>query len=141
MHDLIIRNGTIVDGTGRERFSGDIAIDDGTLTEVGEVSGKGRRELDAHGQVVAPGWVDIHTHYDGQVTFDPWLSPSTQHGVTTVAFGNCGVWFAPCRARDRETLINVRIQRKNWCLERSLWCFCCCVCYRSYVDLFFVLCF
>ncbi|MDG2308016.1 MAG: amidohydrolase family protein [Candidatus Binatia bacterium] len=107
MHDLIIRNGTIVDGTGRERFSGDIAIDDGTLTEVGEVSGKGRRELDAHGQVVAPGWVDIHTHYDGQVTWDPMMTPSSWHGVTTVVMGNCGVGFAPVRPGQQDFLIEL----------------------------------
>jgi len=100
MHDLVIRNGRIVDGTGAPARAGDIAIDDGVITAVGTVTGQGRREIDAAGLIVTPGWVDIHTHYDGQVTWDPYLSPSSWHGVTTAVMGNCGVGFAPVK-RDR----------------------------------------
>jgi N-acyl-D-aspartate/D-glutamate deacylase len=107
MHDLIIRSGTIVDGTGRERFEGDVAIDDGAITAVGEVSGRGRREVDARGLLVSPGWVDVHTHYDGQVTWDPVLAPSSWHGVTTVVMGNCGVGFAPVRRGEEAFLIEL----------------------------------
>ncbi len=105
MHDLVIRNGFIVDGTGRPGFHGDIAITGDRITEVGTVTGEGRREIDAGGKLVTPGWVDMHTHYDGQVTWDPYFTPSGWHGVTTVIMGNCGVGFAPCRASDREWLI------------------------------------
>ncbi|HAC58557.1 MAG TPA: amidohydrolase, partial [Rhodobiaceae bacterium] len=94
-HDLVIRGGTIVDGTGAKPFAGDVAIDNGKISAVGEVAGKGRREIDAKGLLVTPGFVDIHTHYDAQATWDPWLTPSSQHGVTTVVMGNCGVGFAP----------------------------------------------
>ena len=97
MHDLIIRGGTIVDGTGGEPFVGDVAIDGDRIVEVGKVDGQGRREIDATGQIVTPGWVDIHTHYDGQATWDPLLAPSSWHGVTTAIMGNCGVGFAPVR--------------------------------------------
>jgi len=107
MHDLVIRGGTIVDGTGAPRFVGDIAIDGDRIVEVGQVTGKGRREVDASGLLVTPGWVDMHTHYDGQVTWDPYFSPSGWHGCTTIVMGNCGVGFAPCRASEREWLINV----------------------------------
>jgi len=107
MHDLVIRGGTIVDGTGRPRFQGDIAVDGDRITCVGVVEAKGRREIDATGLLVAPGWVDMHTHYDGQVTWDPYVTPSGWHGVTTVVMGNCGVGFAPCRAEDRDWMIDV----------------------------------
>ena len=107
MHDLVIRNATIVDGTGADRRTGDIAIDDGVFSEVGEVSGQGKREIDAGGDIVAPGWVDIHTHYDGQVTWDPLLSPSSNHGVTTAVMGNCGVGFAPVRPDGKDFLIEL----------------------------------
>ncbi|MCB9678700.1 MAG: amidohydrolase family protein [Alphaproteobacteria bacterium] len=107
MHDLVIRGGTIVDGTGNPRFVGDIAVDGDRIVAVGEVPGKGRREVDARGLLVTPGWVDMHTHYDGQVTWDPYFTPSGWHGCTTVVMGNCGVGFAPCRASEREWLINV----------------------------------
>src|SRR5215469_12256815 len=89
MHDLIIKNGTIIDGTGREKFAGDIAVDGERIVEVGEVNGAARREIDAKGMLVAPGWVDIHTHYDGQASWDPLLAPSSWHGVTTAVMGNC----------------------------------------------------
>lgn len=107
MYDLVIRNGKIVDGTGVEAFVGDIAIEGNKIVAVGEVSGAGKREIDASGKLVTPGWVDMHTHFDGQVTWDPYLTPSSWHGVTTVVMGNCGVGFAPCRKEDREWLINV----------------------------------
>ncbi len=107
MHDLIIRGGTIADGSGGPLRHGDVAVDGALVTEVGEVEGGARRELDAEGLLVTPGWVDIHTHYDGQVTWDPDVSPSGWHGVTTVVTGNCGVGFAPARAADRDWLIQL----------------------------------
>jgi N-acyl-D-amino-acid deacylase len=106
-HDLVIRNGVIVDGTGAERFDGDIAVDHGVITEIGTVSGSGRDEIDAAGDLVAPGWVDIHTHYDGQATWDPEMAPSSHHGATTVVMGNCGVGFAPARPDERDFLIEL----------------------------------
>jgi N-acyl-D-amino-acid deacylase len=107
MRDLIIRGGTIVDGTGSEPFVGDIAIDGDRIVEVGEVSGSARREIDASGTIVTPGWVDIHTHYDGQATWDPLLAPSSWHGVTTAIMGNCGVGFAPVRPDAHNFLIEL----------------------------------
>ena len=97
MHDIVIRGGTVADGTGRPRFAGDIAIDGDRIAQVGGKAGAGRREIDAAGALVTPGWVDVHTHYDGQVTWDPYLTPSSWHGVTTVVMGNCGVGFAPVK--------------------------------------------
>jgi N-acyl-D-aspartate/D-glutamate deacylase len=107
MHDLVIRKGTIVDGTGAPAFEGDVAIDGGKLTSVGGVAGRGREEIDAKGMVVSPGWVDIHTHYDGQVTWDPHLTPSGWHGVTTAVMGNCGVGFAPAHPDRHDWLIGL----------------------------------
>jgi N-acyl-D-aspartate/D-glutamate deacylase len=107
VHDLVIRGGTIVDGSGEPAFEGDVAIDGERISEVGEVAGAGRRELDARGRHVTPGWVDIHTHYDGQATWDPFLTPSIWHGITTVVMGNCGVGFAPVRPDRREWLIGL----------------------------------
>jgi len=111
MHDLVIRNGLIVDGTGADRFHGAVAVDGGRITEVAGAGdaevGPGRQELDADGCVVAPGWVDIHTHYDGQVTWDPEMAPSSWHGATTVVMGNCGVGFAPARPDERDFLIEL----------------------------------
>src|ERR1044071_3899219 len=83
MHDMVIRRGTVVDGPGRPRFEADVAVDGGVITEVGEVAGSGRREIDAHDLLVAPGWVDVHTHYDRQVTCAPALGPSRWHGAAT----------------------------------------------------------
>ena len=107
MHDLVIRGGLLVDGTGAPARAADVAIDDGIITAVGAIAQKGRREIDASGLVVTPGWVDIHTHYDGQVTWDPYLSPSCWHGVTTVVMGNCGVGFAPAKPERRDWLITL----------------------------------
>ena len=97
-HDVVIRGGTVVDGTGRASFTGDVALDGGTITAVGKVEGPGRREIDADGLLVTPGWVDVHTHYDGQVSWDSQLAPSSIHGVTSVVMGNCGVGFAPAHS-------------------------------------------
>ena len=107
MHDLVVRNGTVVDGTGSARTSADIAVDDGVISAVGEVAGRGRREVDARHLLVTPGWVDVHTHYDGQVTWDPILAPSSWHGVTTLVMGNCGVGFAPRRPGEENFLIEL----------------------------------
>lgn len=97
MHDLVIRGGSVVDGKGGPAVTADIAVDDGQITDVGKVTAPARQTLDADGLIVTPGWVDIHTHYDGQATWDPLLAPSFLHGVTTVVMGNCGVGFAPVR--------------------------------------------
>ena len=105
--DLVIRSGTIADGSGGNLFEADIAIQDGRISEVGKVKGKGREEIDARGKLVAPGFVDIHTHYDGQVTWSQDISPSSQNGVTTAIMGNCGVGFAPCRPTDHQRLIQL----------------------------------
>src|SRR5580704_7936307 len=107
MHDLVVRNGKIVDGSGAPAFTGDVAIDDGVITSVGAKAGAARREIDATSLLVAPGWVDIHTHYDGQVTWDPYLTPSSWHGVTTIVMGNCGVGFAPVQPGKEEFLIGL----------------------------------
>ena len=107
MHDLVIRGGTVVDGTGAARFVADVAVDGGVITAVGQISTKGREEIDATGMIVAPGFVDIHTHYDGQATWDSEMAPSSWHGVTTVVMGNCGVGFAPARKDKHEWLIGL----------------------------------
>lgn len=107
MHDLVIRNGTIVDGSGAPRFVGDVAIDGGLITAIGPKLGKGREEIDATGKIVSPGWVDIHTHYDGQATWDQEMAPSSWHGVTTVVMGNCGVGFAPAKPDKHDWLIGL----------------------------------
>ncbi len=107
MHDLVIRGGNIVDGTGAASFSGDIAVDDGRIAAVGGKAGSARRVIEADGLLVTPGWVDVHTHYDGQATWDPILAPSSWHGVTTILFGNCGVGFAPVRPHHRAALIDL----------------------------------
>ena len=106
-YDLIIRNGTIVDGTGAARFTGDVAVKDGLIAAVGTVHGDAAQEIDAKGKVVAPGWVDVHTHYDGQATWDAEMTPSSWHGVTTVVMGNCGVGFAPAAPDRHKWLIEL----------------------------------
>ena len=108
MFDLVIRNGTIVDGTGRAGFVGDVAVRDGVLVQVGGAAeGPAKEVFDATGLVVTPGFVDIHTHYDGQVTWDDAMEPSSSHGVTTVVIGNCGVGFAPVLPERREQLVEL----------------------------------
>jgi N-acyl-D-aspartate/D-glutamate deacylase len=107
MHDLVIKGGTVVDGTGAPGFQGDVAVKDGVIVEVGKVGERASRVIDADGLLVTPGFVDIHTHLDGQAMWDPLLSPSFSHGVTTVVTGNCGVGFAPVRADKHEFLIGL----------------------------------
>jgi N-acyl-D-aspartate/D-glutamate deacylase len=107
MHDIVIRGGTIIDGTGKAPFTGDVAMTGERITEVGGKQGPGRREIDASGLLVTPGWVDAHTHYDGQAMWDPLISPSCWHGVTTALFGNCGVGFAPVRREHRAALMDL----------------------------------
>ncbi len=106
-YDLVIRNGLVVDGSGAERFEADVAVADGRIAAIGAVSGRGAEEIDAHGLLVTPGFVDIHTHYDGQAVWSERLSPSSSHGVTTVVGGNCGVGFAPCRPEHHDLLVSV----------------------------------
>jgi N-acyl-D-aspartate/D-glutamate deacylase len=107
VHDVVIRGGTVVDGTGAPPRTADVAVDAGRIVEVGRIGEGGRRELDADGLVVTPGFVDVHTHYDGQATWDPHLTPSCWHGVTTAVLGNCGVGFAPVHADRHEWLIEL----------------------------------
>ncbi|APA77905.1 MULTISPECIES: N-acyl-D-amino-acid deacylase family protein [Mycobacterium avium complex (MAC)] len=107
-YDLIIRNGSIVDGLGGEPYVGDVAVRDGVIAAVGAVNGAtANREIDATGRLVTPGFVDLHTHYDGQAVWSERLTPSSAHGVTTVVMGNCGVGFAPCRQSDHDVLVDV----------------------------------
>ena len=107
MYDLKIQGGTIVDGTGRDRFEGDVGIRDGKIVDVGDCPEGADRTIDAAGAVVSPGWVDIHTHYDGQISWDEEMAPSSIHGVTTCVMGSCGVGFAPVRTRDHDKLIEL----------------------------------
>ncbi|MBS0331734.1 MAG: amidohydrolase family protein [Proteobacteria bacterium] len=106
-YDLVIRGGHVVDGAGRPGFDADVAVKDGAIAAVGEIAGAGADESDARGKLVIPGFVDIHTHYDGQATWDERMQPSSWHGVTTVVMGNCGVGFAPCRPDDHDRLIRL----------------------------------
>src|SRR3954453_2718417 len=105
--DLVIRAGKIADGSGGELYEADVAIKDGSIAEVGKVSARGKEEIDARGKLVTPGFVDVHTHYDGQVTWSQDITPSSQNGVTTAVMGNCGVGFAPCRPSDHTRLIQL----------------------------------
>ena len=107
MTDLVIRNGTVIDGTGAEPFEADIAIQDGKITAVGKVSARGREEIDAKGRIVTPGFIDPHSHYDAQVTWSSQITPSSWNGVTTTLIGNCGVGFAPCRPEERDMLVKL----------------------------------
>jgi len=106
-YDLVIRGGTIVDGLGGEPYVGDVAVSGGVIAAVGTVTERGAREIDATGLLVTPGFIDLHTHYDGQAIWSDRLIPSSAHGVTTAIMGNCGVGFAPCRAEDHEVLVDV----------------------------------
>ena len=105
--DLVIRGGTVIDGTGSPGYEADVVIQDGRIAEIGKVNASGKEEIDAKGQIVTPGFVDIHTHYDGQVTWDTRLAPSSGHGVTTAIMGNCGVGFAPCKPERHNELIQL----------------------------------
>ncbi len=107
MHDIVIRGGTIVDGTGAPAFQGDVALDGDRIVQVGGKAGPAKRVVQAEGRLVTPGWVDVHTHYDGQATWDPVLAPSSWHGATTLVFGNCGVGFAPVRNEHQKALIEM----------------------------------
>ena len=106
-YDLVIRNGSIVDGLGGEPYVGDVAVRDGVIAAVGLVDGDAAREIDATGLLVTPGFIDLHTHYDGQSIWSDRLNPSSAHGVTTAVMGNCGVGFAPCRKEDHDVLVDV----------------------------------
>lgn len=106
-YDIVIRGGTIVDGTGADPFTGDVAVKDGVIVAVGAVDGTGAEEIDATGLTVTPGFVDVHTHYDGQITWENRMAPSSNHGVTTVVMGNCGVGFAPVREGDHQLMIKL----------------------------------
>src|SRR5690625_4889909 len=105
--DFVIRGGSVVDGTGSSRRIADVAVKDGVIAEVGKVTGRGQQEFAADGALVTPGWVDVHTHYDGQAVWDSRLAPSSNLGVTTVAFGNCGVGFAPVHPWRHDELVHV----------------------------------
>jgi N-acyl-D-aspartate/D-glutamate deacylase len=107
MHDLVIRGGRVVDGSGSPERVADVAVDGNVIAAVGKVGARGRREIDADGLLVTPGFVDIHTHYDGQATWDPYLTPSSWHGVTSAVFGNCSVGFAPVHPDKKDYLINL----------------------------------
>jgi N-acyl-D-aspartate/D-glutamate deacylase len=106
-HDLIIRGGTVLDGTGAPGRTADVAVDGQTVSTVGRVAGTAEREIDADGLLVTPGFVDVHAHYDGQASWDERMIPSSWHGVTTVVVGNCGVGFAPVRPTDHQRLIEL----------------------------------
>src|SRR6187402_1231699 len=106
-YDLVVRGGTVIDGLESAPFTADVAVKDGVIVAVGRVTGQGTEEIDARGLSVTPGFVDVHTHYDGQITWENRLLPSSNHGVTTVVMGNCGVGFAPTRQTDHQLVIKL----------------------------------
>ena len=106
-YDVVLRGGTVVDGSGGAPFQADVAVRNGRIAEVGDVAGQGDQEFDVRGKLVTPGFIDLHTHYDGQITWEHRLAPSSNHGVTTVVMGNCGVGFAPCRAGQQQLAIKL----------------------------------
>ena len=106
-YDVVVRGGLVIDGTGAKAYGGDVAIEDGRIVAVGNVSGTASRTIDAEGQVVAPGFIDAHTHYDAQLLWDPTVNPSTAHGITTILMGNCGYTLAPVRSRDQDYLMGL----------------------------------
>ena len=106
-YDLLIKNGQIIDGTGNPSFLSDVGIKDGIIKKIGKINESAKKIIDAKNLVVSPGFVDIHTHYDGQAIWDSQLAPSSLHGVSTVVMGNCGVGFAPCKPQDREKLVEL----------------------------------
>src|SRR5581483_12261857 len=106
MYDILISGGTVVDGSGEAAHAADVGIKDGTVAGIGaNLSAGGDSQIDATGLIVAPGFVDVHTHYDAQLSWDPCATPSIWHGVTTIVTGNCGVGLAPCRPEDREAIM------------------------------------
>src|SRR5512146_407638 len=117
MHDLVIRNALLVDGLGSPPRHGDLAVSEGRIAALGEVATKGKQDLDAGGLALMPGIIDNHTHYDAQITWDPWLSPSPALGVTTALIGNCGFTIAPCRPADRERVMRNLTQVEGMSLD------------------------
>jgi len=117
MHDVVIRGGTVVDGTGRPGFAADVALAGGRVAAVGRVSGRGREEVDARGQIVAPGFIDVHTHYDAQYLWDPYATSSIWHGVTTTVIGNCGFAIAPCRPAHRDAIVRTLVNVEGMSLK------------------------
>ena len=115
--DLLIRGGTVVDGTGAPGFVADVAVRDGRIVEIGDVSGHARHTVDADGLTVAPGFIDNHTHYDAQLCWDPWLTPSSWHGVTTAVLGNCGLGVAPVRASGRDIAVQDLVSIEGMAVE------------------------
>ena len=105
--DLVIRNGTVIDGSGGPRYTADVAVTGGKISAIGQNLPEGREEIDAKGKLVTPGFVDLHTHYDAQVTWSSRINPSSWNGVTTVMIGNCGVGFAPCKPHQRGKLVEL----------------------------------
>ena len=108
MSTLLIQGGTIIDGSGNERFTGDLLVENGIIKSVSKkITSHANRKINADGLLVTPGWVDIHTHYDGQITWDKYVTPSSWHGVSTVVMGNCGVGFAPVKKNNENFLIKL----------------------------------
>jgi N-acyl-D-aspartate/D-glutamate deacylase len=103
----LVKNGRIVDGSGTDSYAGDVAVKSGRIVAVGAIDGDAREVIDADGRAVTPGFVDVHTHYDAQVFWDPLLTSSCWHGVTTLVMGNCGLAFAPCKPEHRESLMQI----------------------------------